>query len=48
VLEPGDGPDRTIRFRIDARLCMDPAPAVAFDTILELATGHYDVKPAGA
>jgi type VI secretion system protein ImpF len=48
VLDPGEGPDRTIRFRIDARLCMDPAPAVAFDTILELSTGHYDVKPSGA
>jgi type VI secretion system protein ImpF len=48
VLDSGDGPDRTIRFRIDARLCLDPAPAVAFDTILELATGHYDVKPSGA
>ncbi len=44
VLDPGDSLDRTIRFRIDARLCMDPAPAVAFDTVLELTTGRYDVK----
>jgi type VI secretion system protein ImpF len=48
VLDPGDNLDRTIRFRIDARLCMDPAPAVAFDTILELTTGRYDVKSSGA
>jgi type VI secretion system protein ImpF len=44
VLDPGESLERTIRFRIDARLCMDPAP-VAFDTILELTTGRYDVKP---
>ncbi len=43
-----DGKDRTLRFRVDARLCLDPAPEVAFDTILELTTGHYRVKPADA
>ena len=48
VLDPANLIERTVRFRIDARLCMDPAPAVAFDTILELATGRYDVKPSGA
>jgi type VI secretion system protein ImpF len=36
---------RTVRFHIKARLCVDPAPAVAFDTILELTTGHYTVTP---
>jgi type VI secretion system protein ImpF len=48
LVPPRDGWDRTVRFRVDARLCLDPAPEVAFDTVLELATGHYDVKPTGA
>jgi type VI secretion system protein ImpF len=48
LIEQPDNLERTIRFRIDARLCMDPAPAVAFDTILELTTGRSDVKPPGA
>jgi type VI secretion system protein ImpF len=46
LIDPGDGKDRTVKFRIDARLCVDPAPEVAFDTILELTTGHYSVKPS--
>jgi type VI secretion system protein ImpF len=48
VLDPGDSLERTVKFRIDARLCLDPAPAVAFDTILELTTGRYDVRSSGA
>jgi type VI secretion system protein ImpF len=46
LVDPGDGKERTVRFRIEARLCLDPAPAVAFDTVLELTTGHYSVKPS--
>jgi type VI secretion system protein ImpF len=46
MLEAGEGPERRVRFRIDARLCVDPAPEVAFDTVLELMTGHYSVKPS--
>ena len=38
---------RAVRFHIDARLRVDPAPEVAFDTILELTTGHTTVKPSG-
>jgi len=34
-----------LRFRVDARLAVDPSPDVSFDTILEMATGHYEVKP---
>ncbi len=34
----------SVRFRVDARLTVDPAPDVAFDTILEMASGHYQVK----
>ena len=39
---------RNVRFRIEARLAVDPAPEVAFDTILELTTGHSTVKREGA
>ncbi len=40
-----DGKERHLRFRIDARLSVDPCPEVAFETVLELMTGHYSVKP---
>jgi hypothetical protein len=33
-----------VKFRIEGRLCLDPAPEVAFDTTLELTTGHYSVR----
>lgn len=33
-----------IRFHLEARLAVDPAPDVAFDTILELTTGQHQVK----
>src|SRR5262249_4704517 len=36
----------SLKFRIDARLAVDPAPEVAFDTILEVGTGKYVVSPA--
>jgi len=39
---------RTLRFQIDARLCLDPAPEVNFDTVLELGTGHYTIKQGAA
>jgi predicted component of type VI protein secretion system len=48
MLENRDANDRSVKFRIDARLCVDPAPEVAFDTVLELTTGHYSVKPSQA
>jgi type VI secretion system protein ImpF len=38
--------NRTLRFHVEARLCVDPAPDVAFDTFLELMTGHYLVRPS--
>ncbi len=45
--EPGENAaQRSIKFHIDARLCVDPAPEVAFDTVLELASGQYAVKNA--
>lgn len=36
----------SVRFRVDARMTVDPAPEVAFDTILEMGTGTYLVTPA--
>jgi type VI secretion system protein ImpF len=45
LVEAGDGKQRTVKFHIEARLNLDPAPEVAFDTVLELATGHYSVNP---
>jgi type VI secretion system protein ImpF len=44
MLDPGDIKQRSVRFRIDARLCIDPAPDVSFETIMELTTGRYSVK----
>ena len=45
MISAGNGLERRVQFRVEARLCVDPAPEVAFDTILELSTGHYSVKP---
>jgi type VI secretion system protein ImpF len=43
--EPGT---RTLRFRIEGLLLMDPAPEqVSFDTVLELTRGQYEVENAG-
>jgi type VI secretion system protein ImpF len=42
---PGEvAAERSIRFKIDARLAVDPSPDVAFDTVLELASGQYEVR----
>lgn len=39
---------RTLRFRIEGLLMMDPAPEqVSFDTVLELTSGEYEVQNAG-
>ncbi len=40
LLDPGQEVKRTVKFRIEARMRVDPAPEVAFDTILELTTGR--------
>ncbi|MBY0513354.1 MAG: type VI secretion system baseplate subunit TssE [Gemmataceae bacterium] len=50
TLLPGDKGELlgAVRFRIDARLTVDPAPEVAFDTILEMGSGTYLVTPAAA
>ncbi len=36
--------ERNVRFRVDARLVLDPAPEVAFETVLELTTGHASIQ----
>ncbi len=47
VLNPGeDLTEQTLRFRVEARLNVDPSPDFAFDTILEIASGQYVVSPA--
>jgi type VI secretion system protein ImpF len=45
LLTPEPDARMAIRFRIDGRLAVDPAPDVAFDTILDLSTGKCEVKP---
>ena len=36
---------RSVRFLLAGRLCIDPSPEIAFDTVLELTTGHSTVSP---
>jgi type VI secretion system protein ImpF len=43
--EPGRATERGLRFRIDARLKVDPAPEpITFDTVLQLGSGQYLVR----
>ena len=46
LIEGGKGLERSIRFHVDAQINVDPAPEVSFETILELSTGHAQVKSA--
>jgi len=39
---------QSVKFRVDAQLAADPFPDIAFDTILEMGTGHYKVTEAAA
>lgn len=48
LLDDASLQDRSVKFRIDARMRVDPAPEVAFDTVLELMTGRYSVKQNSA
>ena len=42
------GAARTLRFRIEGLLLMDPEPEhVSFDTVLQLTSGQYEVQNAG-
>ncbi len=45
TLEATPDVQRTMRFRIDARLKVDPAPEpVTFDTTLQITNGQYSLK----
>jgi type VI secretion system protein ImpF len=48
LVDAGSATQRTVRFRVDARLAMEPAPEVAFETVLELTTGHASIQPSEA
>ncbi len=39
-----DTRERAVHYRVEAMLSVDSAPDVAFEIILELATGQYDVE----
>jgi type VI secretion system protein ImpF len=36
--------NRRVRFHIEARLNVEPSPEVAFETVLELVTGHASIR----
>ena len=36
--------DLRVRYHIDAELVVDPAPAVTFETVVEMTTGHVSVQ----
>ncbi len=45
VLDTVPGSDRSLHFRIEGLMRVDPAPEqVSFDTVLELTSGEYEVK----
>jgi type VI secretion system protein ImpF len=45
ILSNAEEIDRTLRFRVDAILRADPVPVeVVFDSLLEPATGNFNVK----
>lgn len=46
ILEVEAGLERAVRFHIEAQLNVDPAPEVAFETVVELTTGHTVIKPS--
>jgi type VI secretion system protein ImpF len=44
-VEPIYSSERIVRFRIDARLKVDPTPEpITFDTVLQLGSGEYEVR----
>jgi type VI secretion system protein ImpF len=45
AVEAGTGPRHIMRFQIEGMLEMDPSPEhISFDTVLQLASGEYQVK----
>jgi type VI secretion system protein ImpF len=47
LLDPEQAVQRLVKFRIEARLNVDPAPEVSFAAILELTTGRSRVRQDG-
>ena len=47
MIQDTDGKERKVTFHITAQLNVDPAPEVAFDTVLELTTGRFSVQSGG-
>lgn len=44
-LEPPSATERVLKFRIEARLKVEPTPEpVTFDTVLQLGSGEYQIK----
>ena len=44
-LQPFENVDKYLRFKIEARLDLDPTPEpIVFDTVLELGSGDFEVK----
>jgi type VI secretion system protein ImpF len=48
MVDAGATGDRKVRFHIEAGLNVDPSPEVAFETILELATGQASIRAGGS
>ena len=45
TVDPEPGPGLSLKFRIDGRLKVDPAPEpVSFDTLLQIGSGEFRVK----
>lgn len=45
TLEPISATDKSLRFRIEANLNVEPTPEpVAFDTVLQLGSGDFEVR----
>jgi type VI secretion system protein ImpF len=42
--DAGDGKERKMRYRVDARLNLEPSPDVVFEAVVDLSTGHYSVQ----
>jgi type VI secretion system protein ImpF len=47
VLDEDTPSERSVRFQIEARLAVDPAPEVEFETVLELLSGRASVESKG-
>jgi type VI secretion system protein ImpF len=45
TLEPVSNTDKDLKFRIEARLDIEPTPEpIAFDTVLQLGSGEFEVR----